>query len=79
MSANLDKSLDDIIASKPKSQRRRSGGVRKSGRARVIASAAASHKVSAKAQRVAAAVAATSHPLDDPTKLATRIIISNLV
>lgn len=87
MSNNLDKSLDDIISSNPKSRRRsgpRFSGVRKSSAAGNKPSTASKRAVTkekkkANQQKAVAAAAATGNPLQEYANLADRIIISNLV
>jgi hypothetical protein len=78
MSANLDKSLDEIISSKPRAPRgrsRRSVAVRKG----VSKSAAPSAAKKAVAKKAAPAAAPKLNLLDEASKMADRIIISNLV
>jgi hypothetical protein len=85
MSTNLDKSLDDIISSKKKTTRRSAGGVRKASSARPRAAAkvvlAKKERARAAATRAAAvsSVVAAVDTYAESTKLADRVIISNLV
>lgn len=78
MSVNLDKSLDEIISAKPRGPRNarsrkpsRGGAVAKTG-----ASTAAKKVVAKKEQRAAPS---KINVIDEASKLADRIIISNLV
>lgn len=86
MSANLDKSLDEIIATKPRAGRgartRKPAGA-KTGAGAVTKSGASTvaKKAGAKKAHAAAAAAAPAkiNVIDEASKLADRIIISNLV
>lgn len=88
MSANLDKSLDEIISAKPRAPRgngrsrkpagpRGSGGVGKSDNASSVKKAVAKKSAPAAASNNAAA--SRINVIDEASKLADRIIISNLV
>lgn len=77
MSANLDKSLDEIISSKPRTPRGRS---RRTASARKGVSKSAAPSAAKKAVAKKAAPATPKlNILDEASKLADRIIISNLV
>lgn len=76
MSTNLDKSLDEIIATKPRAPRgprarkpTARGGISKSG----------SSSVAKKVAKKVASVPSRIDIIDEASKLADRIIISNLV
>ncbi|KAF5113376.1 hypothetical protein DV452_003700 [Geotrichum candidum] len=81
MSANLDKSLDEIISSKPRAPRAPRGRSRRTVAVRkgVSKSAAPSAAKKAVAKKAAPAAAPKLNVLDEASKLADRIIISNLV
>lgn len=85
MSANLDKSLDEIISAKPRAGRRgsRNGGAaaKKPAGTRVgkASAAAPAKKAAAKKAAAASAPASKVNPIEEASKLADRIIISNLV
>ncbi|KAF5098640.1 hypothetical protein D0Z00_001983 [Geotrichum galactomycetum] len=79
MSANLDKSLDEIISSKPRTPRGRGGRKSVSVRKGVSKSAAPSAAKKAVAKKAAPAAAPKLNVLDEASKLADRIIISNLI
>ncbi|CAN6668180.1 RNA annealing protein Yra1p [Trichomonascus vanleenenianus] len=78
MSSNLDKSLDDIIAAKPKAGRRRvsARGITKASTARKSARKPAAPAKSSKQSAVA--TKQTLDTLTEAQRLADRIIISNL-
>jgi hypothetical protein len=79
--SNLDKSLDEIISANPRTRirRRRVGsGVAKTtpaGRTKKVAAAKKQQVTAAKIQ----AIQSKLNPLDEASRLADKIIISNLV
>ena len=80
MSSKLDKSLDDIISSKPRATRRKvPGGVRKGPiRKRPTEPRKPARATTAKTQAKVEAVSSLN-PLREAQNMADRIIISNLV
>ncbi|KAA8896529.1 hypothetical protein TRICI_006872 [Trichomonascus ciferrii] len=84
MSTNLDKSLDDIISSKPRAGRRRIPGstIRKPSSRRAATKKITKTnkpKSAAAGSRSATGTSSALNPLTEAQNLADRIIISNLV
>lgn len=78
--SNLDKSLDEIISAKPKTKvrrRRASSGVSKvANRTKKVVAATKKQPVSAAKIQ---AIQSKLNPLDEASRLADKVIISNLV
>lgn len=79
MSANLDKSLDEIIATKPRGPRNARSRRTSGGRGSVSKTGTSTVKKAVAKKAPVAPAASKINIIDEASKLADRIIISNLV